>query len=395
MRRYIYYLQKFIIALMLLAVFVGCTPRGLAPSPTIAVQTAAVIVPSTETPSLTTPIQTLTTTLAVNGTLVTTFTPSPTATVCATPSNGITYIIQPGDNLNQIALRYNMSAEELQHANCLPSADTIFAGQTIYVPFYIPPVLFQPTSAPPASGGAGIPTGLKEEISFNPGGAISQLPCPSPDPNDTLQITISGRIRDTFQMCVYGFPIGEKITIELIAPDNRHYFRERTVTETDAKSGLTVVGIDLWLPVGLPVGSWTVIARSTKAKTETAISIPALSDPSISTTPLTELNPFVVQQCTNYSDGANVRVQGVNFSPNQRLPLAVYWMFAVEALQYQLKLMTSQYVTTDSQGSFSATIIAENRAQDQADFYLAVLVTDMGTKDYYFEDSNTDCFKVP
>ncbi|MFO3797721.1 MAG: LysM peptidoglycan-binding domain-containing protein, partial [Anaerolineales bacterium] len=45
-----------------------------------------------------------------------------------------TYVVQPGDTLNQIAVRYGVSVESLIRANALPNPDLLEAGQTLLIP---------------------------------------------------------------------------------------------------------------------------------------------------------------------------------------------------------------------------------------------------------------------
>lgn len=69
-------------------------------------------------------------------------TPTPVApVVTAVPGTGVvpgtnTYIIEPGDNLYRISLRFNVSMAELMRVNGLTSAtmNMIYAGQTLYIP---------------------------------------------------------------------------------------------------------------------------------------------------------------------------------------------------------------------------------------------------------------------
>jgi LysM repeat protein len=58
-----------------------------------------------------------------------TFTPAATAT--PTP---VAYVVQPGDTLNLIAKRYQVSAEVLIAANALQNADHIETGQVLVIP---------------------------------------------------------------------------------------------------------------------------------------------------------------------------------------------------------------------------------------------------------------------
>lgn len=51
------------------------------------------------------------------------------------------YVIQSGDTLSNIAAQLNISVAELQQANCLGNTNLIQAGQTVRVPFSLPPTL--------------------------------------------------------------------------------------------------------------------------------------------------------------------------------------------------------------------------------------------------------------
>lgn len=62
---------------------------------------------------------------------------------CGSPPGWWAYLVQPGDSLGALAARTGASVAALQAANCL-KADTIFAGQTLFVPTIVyrqkPPV---------------------------------------------------------------------------------------------------------------------------------------------------------------------------------------------------------------------------------------------------------------
>ncbi len=76
-----------------------------------------------------------------------TVTPTPTPTRSFTPSqplsNSSTYIVQPGDSLYQIALRYGVTLQALEQLNDLPDPNSISVGQAITIPV-------SPTQAKPA-----------------------------------------------------------------------------------------------------------------------------------------------------------------------------------------------------------------------------------------------------
>jgi putative chitinase len=59
----------------------------------------------------------------------------PQGTQPAQPSvGGTTYVVQPGDNLFRIALRYNMSHLRLAEYNGIANPSNIYVGQVIRIP---------------------------------------------------------------------------------------------------------------------------------------------------------------------------------------------------------------------------------------------------------------------
>jgi LysM repeat protein len=63
--------------------------------------------------------------------------PVPTVTVvpCGPPFGWVrNYIVRPGDTLFRIALSYNITYPQLQRANCMGSSTTIYTGQRLWVP---------------------------------------------------------------------------------------------------------------------------------------------------------------------------------------------------------------------------------------------------------------------
>ena len=63
--------------------------------------------------------------------------PVPTVTVipCGPPFGWVrNYVVQPGDTLFRIALAYNITYPQLQRGNCMGSSTTIYTGQRLWVP---------------------------------------------------------------------------------------------------------------------------------------------------------------------------------------------------------------------------------------------------------------------
>jgi LysM repeat protein len=83
----------------------------------------------TATPTPTTPAATPTPT--PTGTVI-----APTPTPTTTPPTGCpsTYVVQPGDTLYSIALRYGVSVQAIMAANNLPNSNCIYAGQQLVIP---------------------------------------------------------------------------------------------------------------------------------------------------------------------------------------------------------------------------------------------------------------------
>lgn len=71
-------------------------------------------------------------------------TPTLTAIIdsCPIPTDWVSYLVQPGDTLSQLAQRAGISLGDLATANCLSNTNRILVGQTIYLP------VFMPTPAP-------------------------------------------------------------------------------------------------------------------------------------------------------------------------------------------------------------------------------------------------------
>jgi LysM repeat protein len=108
-------------------VLAGCRAERPTPSPPP---------PPTAMPTTTITLERVAVEPTLAGTPSATLEASPTS--CSPPVDWVVYIVEPGDSLSNIALRYDMKAEELQQANCLPSADELQPGQPIYVPYPLP-----------------------------------------------------------------------------------------------------------------------------------------------------------------------------------------------------------------------------------------------------------------
>ena len=62
------------------------------------------------------------------------FRPTPTVVPCYPPFNWVIYVVQPGDTLASIALRYGTTTQEIVLLNGLDDPNFIFAGEALLIP---------------------------------------------------------------------------------------------------------------------------------------------------------------------------------------------------------------------------------------------------------------------
>ena len=132
----------------------GNTPTP-SPTPTSAPPMATATPEPTSTP-MASPMSSATPTPTLAATSLPTADASPSATVtselanCGPPASWVTYVIQPGENLFRISLRYNITVSQMMRANCLPST-YVYAGQRLSVPFEAPVATEMPAPTETAS----------------------------------------------------------------------------------------------------------------------------------------------------------------------------------------------------------------------------------------------------
>ena len=97
----------FVCALAVVIATAGCSVRGKSSSPTVTPDDVFVIV-----------------------------TPTPGTAPKAEKTNEVatSYVVQPGDNLLEIAVSFGVTIEALQKPNDIEDPDSIFAGQRLVIP---------------------------------------------------------------------------------------------------------------------------------------------------------------------------------------------------------------------------------------------------------------------
>lgn len=140
--------RPFLIALLAWPILAGCTRERPTPEPTA---TAAIIAGATAAPAAAMPTTAMSTTAisttagptaapasstpsAETGLVVGTPADTPAATPSPTSQQTFLYVVQPGDTLSAISLRFGTTLDVLGQLNNL-SGDNLIVGQPIYVPY--------------------------------------------------------------------------------------------------------------------------------------------------------------------------------------------------------------------------------------------------------------------
>jgi LysM repeat protein len=313
-------------------------------------------------------------------------TPSPTP--CFPPADWALYTVQSGENLFRIAARYGMTAKQMQQANCLAS-EALIAGQSIYVPY----IISTPIPSPIIINTPVIPEGLPEEISFDPGGEPTSARCPGPS-GVGPHITLSNRVTDFLQLCIYGFATGEMITVKLSPQRNQDF----VVSQEREVGSEAVVKIYLWAPVGLDA-DWIVSILSEGESFEDVINFdPFPSDTrATNTMPADEINPFVFQWCDYfdppksyfYQLDEKMVVKGTNFTPNREVSVGLYW----ESEDGSFPFVRGQIAKTNDLGDF--TTVFTILESDPSGRLWVISTTDKTIKTYRRVDQDVQCAMIP
>ena len=207
--------------LLLSSLFLSGCGATAAPTATLTESTPTVLTPQepTSTVSIVTPTMNTATILVTepSATAESTMTPQATATiaqvqmqvfpdgqqtalpppaVCQRPQNWVAYTVARNDTLSSLGQRTGTSWQQIQSANCLTST-TIFAGQTLYLPFVPPPV-----------------------VDITPG-PISPTPSPPGPKKGTVTVTPQlGQAGDTFNFLIENFPPNEEIIVIIRKADS-------------------------------------------------------------------------------------------------------------------------------------------------------------------------------
>jgi LysM repeat protein len=390
-----FHVSRFFVVMLIFSM-VGCAPRTQGqntpiPSPIFIISPA--LSPTLEIVFQDTPSPIVLPSLIASD--IPTLSPIPpsTSTLCSTPAGWVVYLVQPGDNLFRVALRYNMSAIELQSANCL-SSDTIFVGQTLYVPYFIPPT-FPPAPIPPTATQRVLPDpDLLDRISMDLGSEPRTPHCPDPAQELLPDIKLSERVKDFFELCIYGFPLGQTIDVKLsprqdpnfIVSKNRDVVDQYTFPDGNRT---TIVKIFLWAPVGL-APDWTVSVSSPGVPTlQRDITFGPFGVKATNIVPDVKIDPFKFQWCDSYSykRGDAMIVTGTNFDHNVYVSVGLYLETGGE-----LPLIHGQTALTDDSGNFESPYTIQ--PSDPSGKIWVISITNSPIDRYRKADQDVQCFHI-
>ena len=176
---------------------------------------------------------------------------------------------------------------------------------------------------------------------------------------------------DVGDLCLFGFPSDEEITVNVSLPNGDRFSRilgpphddEDGVFSFGEIEGVSLTSVDLWQPAGLPQGTWTAEASSATAYAEHSFNV-RYKSPMISAIPAgVEVNPLEIYDYHSYSylAGEVIDIRGAAFPPNRDLPLGIYYCeveYCYES-NWAGSLVHSTMVTTDGQGDFSVAVQIE------------------------------------
>ncbi len=219
-------------------------------------------------------------------------------------------------------------------------------------------------------------------------------------------------------LCLFGFMPDEPVTVSLYPPDsNRPYTDAYTFTTNEqgayvvlAQSGretvlpigeasvalemIPTIKVRLWMPVGVELGEWRVVASGPySGSAETTFTVAPPDHPMISTMPSTNINPLWNRGCdeTRYVAGDQVHIQGSGFEPDITLPVGIYRRTQNETTRaVSFNFVTGFAVHTDEEGGFTAT--ARIGALDEPGLYFIVGVTDTSAASFNLLEAG--CYRI-
>lgn len=206
-------------------------------------------------------------------------------------------------------------------------------------------------------------------------------------------------------LCLYGFRLNRApIEVALTAPDGtavQDRFRVRSLgtgyydvlgSSTREPStlipdgiayeidGVTIIALNLWLPVGMPAGEWSARAAADDVTAEGTFAIDPLQGVVVSTLPDSPLNPLLDRRCSAVQAGGAVQIAGTGFAPGEDVSLGVYYLSAFDPVsdRRDLTLVYGDVLAADALGQIAAPYAIA--PTDPPGFYYAVTGPQIGAE---------------
>ena len=125
--------------------------------------------------------------------------------------------------------------------------------------------------------------------------------------------------------------------------------------------GEPLIALWLWLPVGMPAGTWQAEVVTPNQTLTGEFDIEPLAGVKVSTLPAGDPDPLLDERCATYSPGQTVRFAGSGYDPGSDVTLGVYYMTAFdgETDQREAQLVRSEMLAAADDGTFETSYLLD------------------------------------
>lgn len=216
--------------------------------------------------------------------------------------------------------------------------------------------------------------GLAKEVYIGLGGGDGGFCFAPPDGVEFPAMEGSATGYDTGWICLWGFAVGEEVTVEIYDPSGQLAGSQAYPVDLES-DGVGGIEVKLWL-AEWPPGEWRVVATSKSAQLASAFRVLPPEYPTLSIIPPAGADLFGDQWLfcdkNTYALGAQMALTGANFPPGLELPLGIYHQ-AGNAWEVPARLIWGQRVTANEEGRFRTTADLEPEFSTGSHFGIAII----------------------
>jgi len=233
----------------------------------------------------------------------------------------------------------------------------------------------------------------------------STLPVIAPEGRSDMYGTMKSNV-----FCIYGFPLDEDTYLMVYAPDGSlmgegimrldsgdiesgaQLWNENTdswewIGAAEIIEGIPTIKLFLWMPIGLPYGSWKIAFFTDSSSFEGSFENTPPEGFAISTLPDGQLDLLPAVPCRIYGLDEIVYIHGYGFNANSDLPLGIY----IDSDFAELVLVDSLMVLTGENGEFTAWLKVKDAYPVG---YYTVIPNEAVDNDVILYANATGCFQV-